>query len=111
MSEYDSKVIKKINKLEKLKTVFTTLAIVIGVITIIDLILPDPILFIDEVVFTSLTGLFTIIMATIDDKIKKLQTGVNAKVTIDEVKEITDAVTETANTIKKSKNNRSISKK
>lgn len=104
MSEYDSKAIKKIKRLESLKTLFTTLAIIVAVITVIDIFIPDPILLLDEAALASITGLFTFIMAHIDDKIKKLRTGNSAKVSMDEVKEITSAVSSTANTIKKSRN-------
>lgn len=99
----DFKIANKIRRLEQLKTVFMTLAIVIGIITVVDIFIPDPILLLDEAALASITGLFTLIMTQIDEKIKKLKSGNNANVTLDEVKTITTAAGSTANAIKKSR--------
>lgn len=99
----DFKIANKIKRLEQLKMVFTTLAIIVGIITVVDMFIPDPILLLDEAALASITGLFTLIMTQIDDKIKKLKSGNKADVTIEEVKSITSAAGNTANAIKKSR--------
>jgi len=106
MSNEDVKTIKEIKRLEGLKTLFMILTIITGIITVVDYILPDPILFIDEAAFTAIVGLFTFITSTIDSKIKSIRNGEKLKITTEDVKGFTNAVGNTTNTIKNSKNNK-----
>ena len=106
MSNEDVKIIKEIKRLEGLKTLFLILTIIVGIITVFDYIVPDPILFIDEAAFTAIVGLFTFITSTIDSKIKSIRNGEKLKLTNADVEGFTNAVGNTTNTIKNSKNNR-----
>ena len=104
MSNEDIKVIKEIKRLEGIKTLFMILTIIVGIITVVDYVVPDPILFIDEAVFTAITGLFTFITSTIDSKIKNIRNGQRLQITNEDVQGFTNAVGNTTNTIKNSKN-------
>ena len=106
MSNEDIKIIKEIKRLEGIKTLFMILTIIVGIITVVDYIIPDPVLFIDEAVFTAIVGLFTYITSVIDSKIKNIRNGEKLKLTSADVEGFTNAVGNTTNSIKNSKNNK-----
>ena len=103
MSSEDLRVMKKIKKLEALKTVCTVITILVGIVTVIDIFVPDPILLLDEAALASITGLFTMLTSSIDNKIKDLRNGNKFKVSKEEITELTNAVGTTANAVKKSR--------
>ncbi len=100
----DFKILKKIKKLERTKALFLSFTVIIGIITIIDIFVPDPILFLDEAALASLTGFFMFLCSNIDAKISDLKSGNNPHVNIQEVKEITTHLNDTASIVKKSRN-------
>ena len=100
----DFKIIKKIKKLERTKALFLSFTVIIGIITIIDIFVPDPILFLDETALASLTGFFMFLCSNIDAKISDLKNIGKTSVKVDEVKEITTHLNDTANSIKRSRN-------
>lgn len=99
----DSKISKKIERLKLLKAFFILSTVFIGIITVIDIFLPDPIFLLDEAALASITGLFTYLSNFVDQKIKSLQKEKSATLNIHEVKDITNAFSDTANEIKKSR--------
>ena len=103
MSSEDLKVMKKIIKLEALKTVCTVITILVGIVTVVDIFVPDPILLLDEAAVASITGLFTMLTSSIDNKIKDLRNGNKLRVSKEEITELTSAVGSTANEVKRSR--------
>ena len=104
MSNNEMNVIKKINTLNIMKAMFMSLTVLVGVITIIDIFIPDPILFLDEAALASITGVLTLICGAIDSKIKDLKSGKDFNVNNEEVKQLTDALGNTASVVKSSRN-------
>ena len=103
MSNEDLKVMKKIKKLEALKTVCTVITILVGIVTVVDIFVPDPILLLDEAALASITGLFTMLTSSIDNKIKDLRNGNKLRVSKEEITSLTSAVGSTANEVKRSR--------
>lgn len=100
----DFKIIKKIRKLQRAKAFFLSITIIIGIITIIDIFVPDPILFLDEAALASLTGFFMFMCSSIDAKISDLKMGNTAPIKVQDVKEITTRLNDTAKSVKRSRN-------
>jgi hypothetical protein len=94
---------KKIKRLEILEKLLIAGTIFIGIITIIDIFLPDPLFLLDEAALTTITGLLTYIATLVRRKIEELKKGENNKINSNDIKEITSKVTETVNTVKKSR--------
>jgi len=103
MSNEDIKVMNKIKKLERLKTICMSFTILVGIITVIDLFLPDPVLLLDEAALASITGLFTMFTSSIDSKIRDLRNGNKLKISNEEITDLTNAIGTTANAVKKSR--------
>lgn len=62
----------KIVEIEKQYKRITMLALIVGIITIVDYILPDPIVIVDEVVLSVILGYLTWKQRILDRKLKKL---------------------------------------
>ena len=103
MSNEDLRVMNKIKKLERVKTFCTIITILVGIITVIDIFIPDPIFLLDEAALASITGLFTVITSSIDNKIKDLRNGNTLKINREDITNITNAVGNTANEVKRSR--------
>ncbi len=92
--------IKKYKILEKILITFT---IIIGIITVIDIFLPDPIFMLDEASLAAITGLLTYLSSLVRKKIEEIENGENKKIASKDIEEITSKVTETANAVSKSR--------
>lgn len=94
----------KIKKLEIIDKILIAGTIIIGVITVIDIFIPDPIFLLDEAALTAITGLLTYFSSLVRKKIEKLKNDDKSKINMKEIGEITNKVTETAAVVKKSRN-------
>ena len=50
---------KKIKRLELIEKILIAGTVIVGIITVIDIFIPDPILLLDEAALTAITGLLT----------------------------------------------------
>ena len=100
MRYYMKEEIKKYKILEKVLITFT---IIIGIITVIDIFLPDPIFMLDEASLAAITGLLTYLSSLVRKKIEEIENGENKKIASKDIEEITSKVTETANAVSKSR--------
>ena len=94
---------KKLKRVILFKNIFSILFFLSVLITLIDFIVPDPILFIDEALLASITGLFTIILSTLDDKERELRKGNNTNIKQEDISKIAVAVGDVTKNIKKLK--------
>ena len=94
---------KKIKEYKIIEKVLITFAIIIGVITVIDIFLPDPIFMLDEASLAAITGLLTYLSSLVRKKIEDLENGENKKIRTKDIEEITSKVTETANAVNRSR--------
>ena len=90
-------------RLEKLGYGLKVATTVVGIITLIDYIVPDPLFGLDEATLTAITGLLAILAKVNLDKLDAINKGVKAKLTNDDVNEITNEVGNVIKTYKKKK--------
>ena len=92
--------LKRLEVIEKLLTVAT---IVVGIITVIDIFIPDPIFLLDEAALASITGLCQLIAGLVRSKMDELENGGKGKIEYKDVEKVTNKVSETAKTVKNSR--------
>ena len=97
---------KKIKSLEIIDTLLTIGTIIIGIITVIDIFLPDPLFMLDEAALTAITGLLAYISSLIRKKVDKLKNGTKEKIDIKEIEKLNDKISETASSVKRSRGNK-----
>ena len=97
---------KKIKSLEIIDTLLIIGTIIIGIITVIDIFLPDPLFMLDEAALTAITGLLAYISSLIRKKVDKLKNGTKEKTDIKEIEKLNDKISETASSVKRSRGNK-----
>ena len=90
-------------KLEKLGNGLKLATTIVGIITLIDYVIPDPLFGLDEATLTAITGLLAILAKVNLDKLEALKKGEKAKLTNEDVNEITSEVGNVIKTYKKKK--------
>lgn len=93
----------KIKRLEIIEKLLIAGTVIVGIITVIDIFLPDPILLLDEAALTAITGLLTYIANLVRRRIAELKKGEESSIGTKQIGEITTKVTDTAKTVKKSR--------
>lgn len=93
----------KIASLEVTNKLLKAATITAGVITVIDLFVPDPVLGLDEAALASITGLLKYSSTIVENKIEALANSDDASIKIDEVTKLTEQLTKTATDVKRSK--------
>lgn len=97
---------KKIKSLEIIDTLLTIGTVIIGIITVIDIFLPDPLFMLDEAALTAITGLLAYISSLVRKQVDKLKNGTKEKTDIKELEKLTEKVSETASSVKRSRGNK-----
>ena len=111
LDKNNEKLRQKIRDLEQINQVLYIFTNVVGVITIIDLIVPDPLFGIDEVALASLTTLLGLITALINRNIERLKKEGKFTLKISDINDIGREVKNTKENISKSRSKSSIKKK
>lgn len=93
----------KIASLEVTNKLLKAATITAGVITVVDLFVPDPVLGLDEAALASITGLLKYSSTIVENKIEALANSDDASIKIDEVTKLTEQLTKTATDVKRSK--------
>jgi len=97
---------KKIKSLEIIDTLLTIGTVIIGIITVIDIFIPDPLFMLDEAALTAITGLLAYISSLVRKQVDKLKNGSKEKTDIRELEKLTEKVSETASSVKRSRGNK-----
>ena len=97
---------KKIKSLEIIDTLLTIGTVIIGIITVIDIFIPDPLFMLDEAALTAITGLLAYISSLLRKQVDKLKNGSKEKIDIRELEKLTEKVSETASSVKRSRGNK-----
>ena len=63
----------KIKKLEIIEKILIAGTVLVGIITIVDIFIPDPILLLDEAALTAITGLLTYIANLVRRRVEELK--------------------------------------
>ena len=94
---------KKIKRLELIEKILIAGTVIVGIITVIDIFIPDPILLLDEAALTAITGLLTYIANLVRRRIEELKKGEESSIGTKQIEEVTARVSDTAKTVKKSR--------
>ena len=82
----------KIQKLERVNKTLVAATTVCGIITFIDFIVPDPVLFVDEAVLTGITSLLGTASGIVNKNIKSLVNNENTDFTMQDVQKLTNQI-------------------
>ncbi len=82
----------KIQKLERVNKALVAATTICGIITVIDFIVPDPVLFVDEAVLTGITSLLGTASGIVNKNIKSLVNNENAEFTMQDVQKLTNQI-------------------
>lgn len=94
---------KQIKTYQVLRIILIILTIVVGVITIVDIFMPDPVFALDEAALASITGLLTFLITLVSKKEDELKNGENKKLDSKEIEELTNKATKAASAVKQSR--------
>lgn len=94
----------KIGSLRVANGILKAATTMVGLITVIDLFIPDPVLGLDEAALAGLTGLLKFSSTLVENKINELAVSDTTSVNMSEVDEFTNKLAEAARGIKNSKN-------
>ena len=99
----DENVSKKINNLKILNNVLIAGMVAVGVITIVDLFVPDPIFLLDEAALAAITALFKVLSGIVENKIELLSNGEKLDINSKDASEVAGAFKDTVKAVKKSR--------
>jgi hypothetical protein len=94
---------KQTKTYEILRIILIVLTIAIGVITIVDIFVPDPVFALDEAALASITGLLTFLITLVSKKEDELKNGINNKMDSKDIEELTNKATNAAKAVKSSR--------
>lgn len=101
--EMSDETASKVGKLEVLNKVLKGALIISGITTVIDIIIPDPVLGIDEALLTLITGTLKLSQSFVDKHIKDLVEEEKTNVTAEEVTSLTNNLAHIVSHIKSNK--------
>lgn len=94
---------EKIERLEITNKALNTAFGIVGLITVIDLFIPDPVLGLDELALASITGLLKLGSNIVENKIDKLASEDDASLNMNEVNTLVNGLKSTINSIQQSR--------
>ncbi len=97
---------KKIKGLEIIDALLTIGTVIIGIITVIDIFIPDPLFMLDEAALTAITGLLAYISSLVRKEVDKLKNGSKEKTDIKEIEKLNDKIREATSSVKRSRGNK-----
>lgn len=95
----------KIAKLEVTNGILKAATAGVGLITVIDFFVPDPVLGLDEAALTSLTGLLGYSSNVVSNKIEMLANSEDAVLKMDEITKLSGQLKDVAGKVKSSRGN------
>lgn len=95
----------KIVRLNTLNNVLKAATGVVGLVTVIDYFVPDPILGLDEAALTAITGLLGYSSSLVNNKIDSIAASDDAELKMEEINNLTNKLTDVAGKVKKTNQN------
>lgn len=95
----------KIVRLDTLNNVLKTATGLVGLVTVVDFFIPDPLLGLDEAALTAITGLLGYSSSLVSNKIDSIAESDDAELKMEEINNLADKLTDVAGKVKKDKNN------
>lgn len=99
---------KKIQKLAIANKILKGATFIVGAVTVIDWIIPDPVLGIDEAVLTALTTLLGTATKTVENKIDDIANTGNAELEREEAEKLGNQMLDVIQTIKENKTSKTM---
>lgn len=93
----------KINRYEVANKILKAATAAVGVVTVIDLFVADPIAGLDEAALATITGLLGYSTTLVNNKIEDLAKTGNAQVQVEEINKLTEQIGTVANIVKERK--------
>ena len=90
----------KIVRLNTLNSVLKVATGVVGLVTVIDYFIPDPVLGLDEVALTAITGLLGYSSSLVDNKIDKIAASDDAELKMEEINNLANKLNDVAGKVK-----------
>lgn len=100
MSDSDA---NKIMSLEATNKILKTAMGIVGVVAVIDIIIPDPVLGLDEIALGSITGLLKLATSMVDNKIDAIASSQDASLQTSEITKLTEQISNVASSVKQSR--------
>lgn len=95
----------KIVRLNTLNNVLKAATGVVGLVTVIDYFVPDPLLGLDEAALTAITGLLGYSSSLVNNKIDSIAASDDAELKMEEINNLTNKLTDVAGKVKKTNQN------
>ena len=95
----------KIVRLNTLNNVLKAATGVVGLVTVIDYFVPDPLLGLDEAALTAITGLLGYSSSLVNNKIDSIAASDDAELKMEEINNLTNKLTDVAGKVKKPNQN------
>ena len=92
---------KKIVRLDTLNSILKTATASVGLVTVIDFFVPDPVLGLDEAALTAITTLLGYSSSLVDNKIDKIAASDDAELKMEEINNLANKLTDVAGKVKK----------
>ena len=106
--QMDDKTAGKIMTLEIINNVLVGATVAAGVATVVDVIVPDPVIGLDEAGLVALTGLLKYSSSLVENKIHDLALGEDAKLKMDEASELAKEIRKSAKVVAAAKKNATV---
>ena len=91
----------KIVRLNTVNSVLKAATGLVGLVTVIDYFIPDPVLGLDEVALTAITGLLGYSSSLVDNKIDKIAASDDAELKMEEINNLANKLNDVAGKVKK----------
>lgn len=91
----------KIVRLNTINSVLKTATGAVGLITVIDFFIPDPVLGLDEAALTAITTLLGYSSSLVDNKIDKIAASDDAELKMEEINNLANKLSDVAGKVKK----------
>ena len=100
----EENVSNKIKNLRLINNILIVCMVIVGVITIVDLFVPDPIFLLDETALAAITALFKVLSSIVEKKIELLSNGEKVDINSKDAEEVAGAFKDTVKAVKNSRN-------
>lgn len=93
----------KIARLDTLNGVLKAATGAVGLVTVIDFFVPDPVLGLDEAALTAITGLLGYSASVVNNKIESIANSSDASIKMEEITNLSGQLSDVASKVKKSR--------
>lgn len=93
----------KIVRLDTANSILKAATAAVGIVTVVDFFVPDPVLGLDEAALSALTGVLGYASSVVSNKIEKIANSEDASLQMDEITTLTEQLTNAVGKVKQSR--------